>query len=266
MNPFQQAQVLAQTSTYVTQLEAQVARMTHDINAGQTVTLELTEGGRTLALAISLTDVRQLAAPAAAPATLRAVTLADNDLLSAMLTSHFRFDLIEAARHLGPAYVGSKIKKSPEQPAASTPRPLSAAAPGAPLIPTEPDIKWLNDGRNWMLSQDCRYRTDAGITLTAKTGFKTDLASIPRLFWAFLAPQELSVTAPTMHDLLYRSGGAVALPDGEVLPAGQTFTRPAADALFLELMTLFGIAKWKRQTAYRAVGFFGAPAWRARAD
>ena len=262
MNPFEQTKVQAQTDTYVTQLEAQVARMTRDIEGGRTVTLELTEGGRTLALSVSLADVHPLAAPAAVAASLHAPTLADNDRLSAMVTSHFSFNLAEAARHLGPAYIGSKIKKSSGHSGGSTPRTLSAAAPESK--PHEPAIEWLNDGRDWKLREDCRYLTAAGITLTAKAGFKTDLASIPRIFWAFLAPQELSVTAPTMHDLIYRSGGVVALPDGEVLPAGQTFTRPAADALFLELMTIFGIAKWKRQMAYRAVEFFGASSWRAR--
>ncbi len=77
-------------------------------------------------------------------------------------------------------------------------------------------------------------------------GFRSDLASIPRLFWAIIASFELSLLAPIMHDLIYRSGGRVILPHGEVTPTGRIFERKEADDLFLELMTRAKVAYWKR--------------------
>ncbi|MBS0171541.1 MAG: DUF1353 domain-containing protein [Nitrospira sp.] len=92
-------------------------------------------------------------------------------------------------------------------------------------------------------------------------GFNSDLASIPRLLWAIVSSFELSLIAPIMHDLLYRCGGQVVLPHGEVAPADRRFGRKDADDLFLELMTRAEIVYWKRRVAYLAVRAFGQSSW-----
>ena len=92
-------------------------------------------------------------------------------------------------------------------------------------------------------------------------GFRSDLASSPPLFWAIIASFELSLLAPIMHDLIYRSGGRVILPHGEVTPTGRIFERKEADDLFLELMTRAKVAYWKRNVAYLAVRGFGQSSW-----
>jgi hypothetical protein len=39
-------------------------------------------------------------------------------------------------------------------------------------------------------------------------GFVFDLASVPRVLWWLIAPFELSIVAPLIHDWLYRVEGA----------------------------------------------------------
>jgi hypothetical protein len=123
-----------------------------------------------------------------------------------------------------------------------------------------PAIRYI--GSDWLLAEDCVYITNDGFTIIAKSGFKTDLASIPRIFWALIASFELSITAPVFHDLIYRSAGEVALPDGEVIPIGKIFTRQEADDIFLELMTRAKISYWKRNVAYLSVRHFAESSWR----
>ncbi|MGB4886276.1 MAG: DUF1353 domain-containing protein, partial [Nitrospira sp.] len=124
----------------------------------------------------------------------------------------------------------------------------------------EPAVTYNN--AEWVLLDDCRCAALDGFIVTAKRGFKTDLASIPRLLWGFIASFELSLVAPIVHDLIYGSAGTVALPDGEVTPADKRFDRKEADDLFLELMTRSKVAYWKRNVAYLAVRAFGGSSWR----
>jgi hypothetical protein len=124
----------------------------------------------------------------------------------------------------------------------------------------EPAVTYNN--AEWVLLDDCRCAALDGFIVTAKRGFKTDLASIPRLLWGFIASFELSLVAPIVHDLIYGSAGTVTLPDGEVTPADKRFDRKEADDLFLELMTRSKVAYWKRNVAYLAVRAFGGSSWR----
>ena len=117
------------------------------------------------------------------------------------------------------------------------------------------------DNTNWILHEDCSYLTDLGYTLKALKGYETDLASIPRVFWALVASFELSLAAPLFHDLLYRSGGV--LPTNQLEPSdGKNFERKEADQIFLEIMEKAEVPKWKREVAYYAVRGFSGFAWK----
>lgn len=83
-------------------------------------------------------------------------------------------------------------------------------------------------------------------------GFVFDLASVPRPLWLFVAPFELSITAPLIHDMAYRHRGQ--------LP-GAVLSRRDADLVFLEMMRLEQVAAWRRYPAYYAVRRFGQSAW-----
>ena len=114
-------------------------------------------------------------------------------------------------------------------------------------------------GDRWRLEADYAYR-DAETTITVPKGFEFDLSSVPRLLWWLIAPFELSIAAPLLHDFLYLHGRTP--PPGTVEPPG-TYTRGEADRVFLEIMEAEGVPRWRRILGYAAVRVFGGGAWRA---
>lgn len=240
-------------NSYLSELIAQFATIEEQIELGKTVTLNLNEGGRTLALLVSREKVIEGPVHAASSSTGRSASLLGNRSLVDTVTNSYSFDLGEADRKISEADVQEQIRGAT---AGSTP---SAAAPLRSTLP-QPVITY--EAPDWILMDDCRYAALDGWSITAKRGFRSDLASIPRLFWAFIAFHDLSLIAPIMHDVIYRCGGLVVLPHGEVAPAGRRFERKDADDLFLELMTRSNIAYWKRNVAFLAVRAFGQSSWR----
>jgi hypothetical protein len=127
------------------------------------------------------------------------------------------------------------------------------AIPASRLPP--PVISYVS-GRLWRLEQAYSYRDGAHI-ITVPAGFEFDLSSIPRLLWWLIAPFELSVVAPLIHDFLYRYAGA---PAGAIEPP-KRYDRGEADDLFRDLMVAEGIAPWRRTLGYLAVRAFGWIVW-----
>ena len=74
--------------------------------------------------------------------------------------------------------------------------------------------------------------------LTIPPGFKTDFASVPRIFSRAIPKMDDHMPAAVVHDFLYRQG---------------TLTRKEADDLFLSLMKELGIPYWKRYSMYWGV-------------
>ena len=91
----------------------------------------------------------------------------------------------------------------------------------------------------------------------APVGYHTDLASIPRAGWAFVAPWDVA-RAAIIHDVLY---GALrqALVDKTLDVKKVDEMRAAADRVFLEGMEAaeHKIAKWKAKPCYWSVRPFG---------
>jgi len=115
------------------------------------------------------------------------------------------------------------------------------------------DIRDMGDGKNWILLHEFRYSTQDGRGITVPAGFITDFASTPRFMWRICPPATgLYRRAAVVHDWLYR------VPD-------ESFTRDAADGIFLEAMEETGVPWWKRKAMYRAVRMFGGPSYQARA-
>jgi len=93
--------------------------------------------------------------------------------------------------------------------------------------------------------------------ITCKKGFITDLASVPRICWAFIAPWDVA-RAAIIHDLLYKSirqyraGGG---DDKNIISAA----KKASDDVFLKGMLDAepSVPKWKIYAAYYAVVLFG---------
>lgn len=120
-----------------------------------------------------------------------------------------------------------------------------------------PLVTYLGDGR-WRLEQAHEHR-DGDTTITVPAGFEFDLSSVPRVFWSLIAPFELSIAAPLLHDFLYRYGGNP--PTGSVTPP-RTYTRAEADRMFREIMKAEGVSAWRRTLGYAATRIFGRSAWR----
>ena len=243
-----------QAHTYLTELIRQFAGIEKRVDQGETVTLHVTDQGRTLSLVVTRDRVVESELPAKSSWAGTSRTLADNNSLVAALTNSYAFDLGEANRKISSADLRVHLKDAAKK----------TAGDGAAAIPALPVPVLTHDGRLWVLAEDCRYATLDGSHLTVKRGFQSDLASIPRLFWAIIASFELSLIAPILHDLLYQCGGRVMLPHGELTPAGRMFNRKDADDLFLELMTRSKISYWKRNVAYLSVRAFGQSSWQER--
>ena len=96
-------------------------------------------------------------------------------------------------------------------------------------------------------------KTEKGNRLNC--GYETDLASIPRMFWRIIAPFELSIAAPLVHDYLYGNGGVAE---------NQVLSREETDKLFLAIMEAEEVPWWRRKLAYRAVRMFAGFAWKER--
>lgn len=112
--------------------------------------------------------------------------------------------------------------------------------------------------RQWELKRRWDYLDERhGCAVTVPEGFRFDLASVPRLLWVRVAPYELSLAAPLIHDFLYRNGG-------RVMGLGfmrRHYTRREADAVFYDLMESEGVGSFRRRAAYTAVRLFGGGAW-----
>lgn len=95
--------------------------------------------------------------------------------------------------------------------------------------------------------------------ITCKKGFKTDLASVPRLLWNLIAPWDVA-RAAIIHDLLYKRIRQYRAAAGNA--ENKTViskAKKAADKVFLYGMkdASPSVPKWKIYSAYYAVVLFG---------
>ena len=136
--------------------------------------------------------------------------------------------------------------------------------------------------KKWKLGRDLVYTTtdlyanevkalkDVGVeivrdtnkteTITVPTGFITDLASTPRLLWAFIAPFDVA-RAAIVHDLLYKSIRQYRWQKGANEEDKELIknAKVAADKVFLLAMKDAEpkVSGWKIYSAWKAVDLFG---------
>jgi hypothetical protein len=121
------------------------------------------------------------------------------------------------------------------------------------------DVRHL-DGKRWMVLDDFAYEVGhegSGEIITARRGFITDFASIPRALWWLYNPTGPHGKAAVIHDLLYWLNGR------PVPETGKMYNRLQSDQIFLEGMTVLGIRASARATMYRSLRICGGPAWKA---
>jgi len=133
----------------------------------------------------------------------------------------------------------------PPEPALRSPplRPLSVTLSGflSRLVLTPSGGR----GDLWRLTEPLIYQ-GADDTFTVPRGFETDLASVPRLFWALFPPHGAWTLAAVVHDFLYVTGQV---------------SRKDADGVFLRIMVASGTKLWRAAVMYRMVRWFGRGIW-----
>ena len=136
--------------------------------------------------------------------------------------------------------------------------------------------------KKWKLGRDLVYTTtdlyanevkalkDVGVavvrdtnkteTITVPSGFITDLASTPRILWAFIAPFDVA-RAAIVHDLLYKSIRQYRWKKGLIEEDKELIenAKKAADKVFLLAMKDAEpkVSGWKIYSAWKAVDLFG---------
>lgn len=111
------------------------------------------------------------------------------------------------------------------------------------------DAGMHNGSRIFSLVHYYRVLTSFG-TVTIPTGFQTDGASVPRIFWNILQPYGEYFPAALLHDYLYSRQSSLF----------HTFDREESDYLFKEAMFNLGVPWHVRHTIHTAVRLFG---WKA---
>lgn len=128
--------------------------------------------------------------------------------------------------------------------------------------------------RKWRLEKPLTYKSDVVLEhidflkecnidiritkegkITVPLGYVTDMASVPRACWAFVAPFDVARPA-VVHDIFYEKVNAVR---GAVAPSDFKKLRKIADDVFLEAMcyTEPPVKAWKKYSVYYAVRAFG---------
>ena len=115
------------------------------------------------------------------------------------------------------------------------------------------DLRYQDGRKHWQVLSAFHYDTDipckglwycqsfgqGDYRITIPSGFETDFASVPQLFWNILPPCGSYGKAAVIHDYLYRTPGIA--------------TRGQADAVFMEAMTFLGVDWLTRQVIYWGV-------------
>lgn len=121
-----------------------------------------------------------------------------------------------------------------------------------PFNDTTPLLEEL-PGELWRVAADLIYTSPNGLVyVKVPTGFETDLASVPRVFWSLLPPMGDYGPAAIIHDFLYRFHRE---------SRNREVTRAQADAVLLAAMEELGVGRLTRWTIYCAVRVGAWWAW-----
>lgn len=116
------------------------------------------------------------------------------------------------------------------------------------------DAGMRGSSRVFSLLRDFRYYSPKHGVITVPKGFKTDGASVPRVFWGLFDPFGPWFPAALVHDFLY----------SRVSDAFGDFNRAIADRVFLDAMTDAGVDSLRRRIIYMAVRVGGGLAYKSQ--
>lgn len=122
-------------------------------------------------------------------------------------------------------------------------------------------IRYDQDNSNpyiWIIEQEIIVELSDGSKLIIPKRFKTDFATIPKIFWSILPPIGRANLAFIIHDYLYQSKD----------PRGRKFADKEMlywmQKLGLDEKKVFGIRP-KTKVIYRVVRWKGSKYWRGKA-
>lgn len=108
------------------------------------------------------------------------------------------------------------------------------------------------DDGQWEIVEPLVFVSDvARLTITVPAGFRTDLASVPRIPVAYWLAGGSAAAAAVVHDYLYNS---------RLVP------RKVADEVLREASTATAVPAWRRWLMWSAVRLFGGFYWRDCAE
>lgn len=81
-------------------------------------------------------------------------------------------------------------------------------------------------------------------------GFKTDLTSVPRIFWSIIPPFGTYQEAALIHDCLYKNKGIIK-------GINKQLTRKESDEIFYQIMLQDNTKKIRAKIIFWAVRMFG---------
>ncbi len=123
-------------------------------------------------------------------------------------------------------------------------------------------IKDAGDGKYWTVQEPFRYYMGSeasNVCVDIPRGFKTDLASVPRLARLLVPKLGKYNAAAVVHDRLYKQGEYTVLSPGVSYPCD--ITRKKADDVFNEAMKICGVSPWRRRLIYCGVRVGGWKGW-----
>jgi hypothetical protein len=95
----------------------------------------------------------------------------------------------------------------------------------------------------WQIQNDLYFKVD-NVAHKIPEGFKTDLASVPRLLWPLFSPVQYEIILPsTIHDFFYKNNFG--------------YTRKEIDSIFYWALIDNGISKFKAYVFFVGVRMFG---------
>lgn len=105
--------------------------------------------------------------------------------------------------------------------------------------------QWCDDGIHHIVLEDFTFIDKAGVRWTVKSGFKTDVASIPRMFWTIIGPPcgpGKYRNAAILHDHAYATPG---------------MNKSHADSMLYEAMLELGCDRLTADFIYEGVNIGG---------
>ncbi len=111
--------------------------------------------------------------------------------------------------------------------------------------------RFCREGRQqYVLEQDFAYLSPAFGPITAPAEMVTDFASVPRLVWTYLSPEDPCILyASIIHDFLYQNGGKLPL---------RRLTRAESDEVLREAMLACGARSTQAAVVHGVLRLFGA--------